>query len=118
MEAEGAIEAEGAEIKLRELTATEQRALLLMRALRSFYTALGGFAGAALLSLLGAVIFGATPTLLTRAIEVVAVAAGLGAVGALVNGSVVLLRETRIAVEVLHERAANLRESLARIRPE
>src|SRR2546426_12701156 len=41
--------------RLRELAATEQRSLMLLAALRSFYVALGSFASATLVSLLGAV---------------------------------------------------------------
>ena len=42
--------------RLHELSATEDRAVLLMRVLQSFYISLGGFAVAVLSSLLGAVI--------------------------------------------------------------
>src|SRR5919198_1449450 len=42
--------------RLRELAATERRTLMLLAALRSFYIALGSFASAALISLLGAVL--------------------------------------------------------------
>jgi hypothetical protein len=38
-----------------EFTATEQRTLMLLSALRSFYVAMGSFASATLVSLLGAV---------------------------------------------------------------
>ncbi len=118
LEQEGAPADARSPMRLRELTATEERALLLLRALRQFYTALGGFASAALLSLVGAVIFAASPVWLTRSLEVVAVAAGLWAVVALVLGSLTLLRETRIAVDVLHERAAHLREVLGDLGPD
>jgi len=43
-----------------------------------------------------------------RVLEVVGVVAGLLAVSALVHGSVVLVRETRIVVQVLQERAASV----------
>jgi len=43
-----------------------------------------------------------------RVLEVVGVIAGLLAVSALVHGSVVLVRETRIVVQVLQERAASV----------
>ena len=99
--------------RLRELSAAEQRALLLISALRSFYTALGGFATAALLSVLGAVLVSMGIEPLVPAFEIVASVTGLVAVGALVHGSVVLVRETRIAVQVLRERAAGIRARLA-----
>ena len=44
-----------AQRRLKELTASEDRTLLLLRSLRSFYVALGAFALAAFVSLLGAV---------------------------------------------------------------
>ena len=91
-----------------ELRAAERRSLMLLVALRSFYVALGSFATAALLSLIGATLFALTPRLAiaSSVLEVLGVVAGLVAVGSLVHGSIVLVRETRIAVRVLQERAA------------
>jgi hypothetical protein len=98
--------------RLNELAAVEQRSVMLLGALRSFYLALGGFAAATLVSLLGAVLIRfSVPVVL--ALEIAAVAAGVVAVGALVHGSLLLVRETRIAVYVLRERAAAIR---ARVR--
>lgn len=94
--------------RLKELSAAEERAMLLLRALRGFYVALGGFASAALMSLLGAL---SIPTGLLHAIrllEVLGVGAGLVAVAAMVYGSVLLLRETRIAVQVITDRVASV----------
>ena len=98
--------------RLRELSAAEQRALMLIRALQSFYTALGAFAAAALLSILGAaaVSFGASGS--TPVFEVLAIVSGVLAVGSLVHGSSLLVRETRIAVQVMRERAEALRARL------
>ena len=94
--------------RLRELAATEQRSLMLLAALRSFYVALGSFASATLVSLLGAVLVPLGAGVPVRVLEVVGVVAGLVAVGALAHGSVVLVRETRIVVQVLQERAASV----------
>lgn len=94
--------------RLRELTAAEQRTRMLLGALRDFYIALGGFASATLVSLLGAVLASMGAGSVLRVLEVIAVAAGLLAVGAIVHGSMVLVRETRIAVQMLQERAATL----------
>jgi len=94
--------------RLRELAATEQRSLMLLAALRSFYVALGSFASATLVSLLGAVMVPMGVGVAVRGLEVVGVVAGLLAVSALVHGSVVLVRETRIVVQVLQERAASV----------
>src|SRR5260221_3709502 len=94
--------------RLRELSAAEQRSLLLLSALRSFYVALGGFASATLVSLLGAVVAPIGVEALIRGLEVVSIVAGIVAVSALVHGSAVLVRETRIVVQVLQERAASV----------
>lgn len=99
--------------RLRELGAAEHRALLLIRALQSFYTALGGFAAAALISVFGAVLVSLGVHSLVPAFEIVAVITGFIAVGAMVQGSIVLVRETRIAVQVLRERAAGVRARMS-----
>jgi hypothetical protein len=97
--------------RLDELSAVEQRTVMLLRALRSFYVSLGAFATATLVSLLGAVVVRfSNPIVLV--LEVAAVTAGAIAVAALVHGSALLVRETRIAVRVLRERAAAIRERL------
>jgi hypothetical protein len=94
--------------RLSELAAVEQRSVMLLSALRSFYLALGGFAAATLISLLGAVLIRFSgPVVL--GLEFAAVTAGVVAVGSLVHGSLLLVRETRIAVSVLRERAAAVR---------
>jgi Protein of unknown function (DUF2721) len=98
--------------RLNELAAVEQRSVMLVGALRSFYVALGGFAAATLVSLFGAVLIRFSGPIVL-ALEIAAVTTGAIAVGALVHGSVLLVRETRIAVYVLRERAAAIR---ARVR--
>ncbi len=100
--------------RLRELAAAEQRTLLLLQSLRSFYVALGGFASAAFVSLLGAVLAPVEVEKVVLVLEIAGVATGLIAVSAMVNGSLLLLRETRIAVRVINERAATVRERVAR----
>lgn len=95
---------------MKELDSTERRVLMLLSALRCFYASLGSFAISAITSLLGAALTGPRPGRLSGALEVVAVAAGLAAVAGLVLGCVLLLQETRIAVRVVSEEAAMLRE--------
>jgi hypothetical protein len=95
--------------RLGELTATEQRSLMLVAALRSVYIASGSFASATLVSLFGALIVPIGAEALVRVLEACAVVAGLLALGALIYGSVVLMRETRIVVQVLQEQAASVR---------
>ncbi len=100
--------------RLAELAATEARAGLLVRALQSFYIALGGFAVAVLTSLLGAVISLFRTDYVVGALQVVALVAGGVAVASMVRGSVLLVRETSIAVQVMHERAESVRARLTR----
>jgi methyl coenzyme M reductase gamma subunit len=95
--------------RLRDLGVVEDRTVLLMRALRSFYSALGAFAVATLLSLIGAVVSRTGTNEFVRALEVVALTSGGVAVGAIVHGATLLLRETGLAVKVLQERAESLR---------
>jgi hypothetical protein len=96
-------------LRLRDLSVTEDRAVLLLRALRSFYSALGAFASATLLSLFGAMVsrFADGPSV--RGLEIVAVIAGTVAVSLLVIGSFLLFRETTMAVDMLRERTRALR---------
>jgi hypothetical protein len=103
-----------ADRRLSELTTTETRAMLLLRVLRSFYTALAGFAVATLVSLVGAVLAVVASGLVVQVLEIAALAAGGVAVGALVHGSVLLLRETRMGVAVLRQRAETVRARLER----
>lgn len=97
----------------RELLATERRSLLLVQALRSVYAAMGAFAGAALLSLLGAVMIISGVRAPMPVFEIVAAVLGLFAVGALIHCSQLLVRETRIVVHFLRERADEVRRRIA-----
>jgi len=94
--------------RLGELTAHEQRSLMLLAALRSFYVACGSFAAATLISIFGAVVASLGARDLVRVLEVCGAAAGLVAVGALIYGSVVVMRETSVVVRVLQQRAREM----------
>jgi hypothetical protein len=100
------------ERRLQELAITETRAMMLLRVLRSFYLALAGFAVATLASLIGAVIATTQTGRVVNAFEALGVAAGGVAVGALVYGATLLVRETRLAVSLIHERADSARRRL------
>jgi hypothetical protein len=94
---------------LDELTNNETRSLLLLRALQSFYAGLSGFAAAALISLVGAVLAPVKLHSIVQALEITTVLAGFFAVASLIHGSIVLFRETRLAVQLLRDRAAAIR---------
>ncbi|HEX2249468.1 MAG TPA: DUF2721 domain-containing protein, partial [Gemmatimonadales bacterium] len=100
-------------LRLKELASSEQRALMLLNALRLFYASLGAFAGAALTSLVGAALSEGEYQTLSATVEAVAVAAGVIGVAGLLLGCVLLLRETRLAVLVVSEEATLLREHFA-----
>jgi hypothetical protein len=106
LEATSDYHSEQAQRRLHELKLSEQRTLLLLHGMRNFYIALGGFASAALVSLLGAVVAPTKLAIIVLPLEVLAVGVGIVAVGSLVLGSVRLLQETRIAVDIVAERVA------------
>lgn len=94
--------------KLRELAAAGKRALLILRALRSFYLAIGCLAIAALLSLLGTVAVMTDFHDGVPATAILGLTAGCVAVIAIVYGLVMLLGDTRLAVTMQSEQAAHL----------
>jgi hypothetical protein len=110
-EAAGPVGAEGAREfnrRLAELSATEERAVML-HVLQSFYVALGGFAAATFASLVGAIMAPSGVATAVTALEILAVLAGVVGVGAMVRGSAILIRETSVAVRIVSERAASVR---------
>jgi hypothetical protein len=97
------------ERRLEELSATETRTTMLLHVLQSFYFALGGFASSTLAALLGAVLAPWGVASAVTVFEILAVGAGTVGVASLVRGSMLLVRETGIAVRVIGERAASVR---------
>jgi hypothetical protein len=89
------------QLSAAQLTDLQTRAQLLLRALRCFYLALGLFASSALISIAGsiAVYFGGRPLFQTAA--AIGVVCGASAVASLVCGSVLMIRETQLAVKGL-----------------
>ena len=101
---------------LRDLTVTEDRAVLLLRVLRSFYVALAAFAFATLVSLIGAVLASAGSRPLVAVFEILAVVSGVVGVASLSYGALLLVRETRLAVTNLHVRVSEARAAATRDR--
>ena len=98
------------EIPLRQLYLTERRARYLVRALTAFYLAVGSFAAASLVSLLGAVFTVAEIHLLRHVSLGLAIAAGFLGISGLVCGSVLLVFETRLTLRILYEHTKQLEE--------
>jgi hypothetical protein len=92
-----------------ELTTSENRALLLVKALRSFYWSLASFALVTLVSLLGALLTAVYPTSLGLFFLIFVLAVGFSAVGGLVIGALLLLRETRMVMTIIHKRNNRIR---------
>jgi len=96
--------AEDMERLVWELTTSENRALLLLKALRSFYWSLASFALVTLASLLGAFLTAVAPAAVGLFFLIFVLIIGFSAVGGLVLGAVLLLRETRMVVTIIHKR--------------
>ncbi len=92
---------EDLKLYVKQLHTAERRTQLLVRALTCFYLAVGSFAAAALISLIGAAFFIAHLEVLRTACMVVALIAGLFGVGGLVCGSTILIFESRLTLRML-----------------
>ena len=94
---------------LRQVNRTETQAGLMLTALAAIYTALGSFAGATLMTLVGAALL---PALGVR-IEILIAGLGLGlgalGVGCLVIGSVRLFAATKLSLTTIREEAGLIR---------
>lgn len=113
LEAPDALDNPRAAWLMYELDAAQMRMVMLIRALRSFYLAIGGFALAALLAITGAIISPMSGPNVVLALEIGTICAGVVAVAGLVHGSQLLVRETRATVNVLKKRATRVQASFA-----
>jgi hypothetical protein len=89
----------------RQLQRLDERAHILLNALRAFYSALGLFAASALLSAIGSVLATYGPPTFFGAAAIAALGAGTGAVAALIRGCAQMVRETRLAIRSLQHEA-------------
>ncbi len=97
-------------LRVRQLYRTEVRAQSLLQALRAFYLALGNFAAAALVSLIGAVVATSEHHIVFRITLGLALVTGVIGVGSLVVGCLFLVSETRLALLNVTEEADMLRD--------
>ena len=100
----------------QELLLTEKRAVLLLKAIRTFYFSLGAFAFGAFVALAGAGLVNLEVALLSRIFALTAVVAVFLAVGGLLVGSALLFKETRITVGIIQDRIVRLTQSRHLIR--
>ena len=84
-----------------QLQVLEVRWTLVLRALKLFYTSIGSFAAAALISLLGAILSGSALHAAFIVIALLGLSSGVVGVAGLVIGCATMVKETRLAVENL-----------------
>jgi hypothetical protein len=96
------------EFRFRQLHVAQRRALLLVRALSAFYLAVGSFAGASLVSLLGAVFVLAERDLLRHFALGIGLVCGMLGIGGLMLGAGLLIGETRLTLQILGEETEHL----------
>jgi len=96
---------EGAELqmRIRQLEASEARALLIVRALTCFYTAVAGFVASTLATLIGAALASTQMGGGVFASFAIASAAGATGVFTIITGSLMLARETTLSFRILKE---------------
>ena len=95
----------GFEKRMVQLERLQRRARMLIRALTLFYTALGAFVAAGLVSLVGAFLAEGTHATLFQATAGAGVVIGVLAVVGVASGCGLLVAETRLAVKSLYEEA-------------
>jgi hypothetical protein len=97
------LEEDAIRLKIRQLEAGEVRALLIVRALTCFYTAVAGFVASTLVSLIGAVLVAVGAAQPVVASFTIAFIAGTVGVVAMITGAVMLARETTCSFAILRE---------------
>jgi hypothetical protein len=95
----------GCRQRVSQLERLQVRAHLLLRALRLFYASLGSFAAAALVSVIGSALAAFDLRLAFQVAAAVGLTIGAVAVLGLVAGCVLMVQETRLAVQTLAEEA-------------
>jgi hypothetical protein len=95
---------------LEQANRVERQAVLLLSALGSIYVALGAFAGATLVTLLGAALAHFQGALWFRLLAGLGLGLGFVGVSALVFGSASLFRATQISLINIREEAALIRQ--------
>jgi hypothetical protein len=93
----------------KQVDRTERQAVLLLGALRAAYTAIGSFASASLISILGAGLASTSLELGFHAMAALALAVGVVGASALVVACVRLLTATRLSMLNMSEEAALIR---------
>ena len=99
----GTLSDELEEVRMRQLDRSERRSILLARSLASYYLAVGSFASASLVSLLGAGLTAEGLLLPSRLMQFLAVLVGVVGVSGIVHGCFLLLQESTLTIQNLRE---------------
>jgi len=94
---------------LAQVDRVERQAVLLLRALHSIYVALGSFAAATLVTLLGAGLASFQEAFWFRWLAGLGLVLGFAGVGGLVFGSLLLFRATQLSLANIRDEAALIR---------
>jgi hypothetical protein len=100
-----------------QVNRVERQAVLLLRALRSIYVALGAFAGATLVTLLGAGLVPFEGAVLFRVMAGLGLILGIIGVGGIIFGSASLFQATQLSLVNLREEAALVRDRQTQAKP-
>ena len=95
---------------LAQVERVERQAIVLLRALRSIYVALAAFAGATLVTLLGASLAHFQEALWFRLLTGLGLVLGFSGVGGLIFGCANLFHATQLSLQNIREEAQMIRE--------
>jgi hypothetical protein len=98
--------------KIHRVEVVRRRALLLVRALGVFQLAGASFAAATLVALVGTVLHALEPAWLKQVFHAVGLLCATVGVGSIITGATLIVRETRLAYELLRKDTAYLLETL------
>lgn len=94
---------------IAQVERVEKQGVLLLSGLRAIYVALGAFAGATLVTLLGAALFSLQEALWFRLLAAVGLVFGFLGVGGLIFGTANLFRATQLSVISIRQEAGMVR---------
>ena len=94
---------------LRQVDRVEKQGVLLLSGLRAIYVALGAFAGATLVTLLGAALFSLQKAFWFHVLAGLGLVLGFAGVGGLIFGTANLFRATQLSVTSIRQEAGLIR---------
>lgn len=104
------LEVEASRMFIDQVNRVEKQGVLLLRGLRAIYVALAAFAGATLVTLLGAALAPFQEAILFRILASLGIALGFVGVGGLVVGTLSLFQATQLSLASIREEAAWIRK--------